>query len=202
MTHLWEVVDVATSNLKASSRPRSNPHDVSNESANNDLASTTMSLPSSPVVKDLPSKIGLDSKPKPPLSSIDRKLSASLLERSGSSGGSRSGVVAKMHFLEGFRHTLRPRTKSDDLGDDGAFFKMEPTTAKTPTPPPTTAAAATPTTTSPTKHTLESSLSSGVTSLDKAGAGLIRRWSETTSSTKNTISEQVCPKHTDSVTRR
>ena len=98
--------------------------------------------------------------------------------------------------------SLRPRTKSDDLGDDGAFFKMEPTTAKTPTPPPTTAAAATPTTTSPTKHTLESSLSSGVTSLDKAGAGLIRRWSETTSSTKNTISEQVCPKHTDSVTRR
>jgi hypothetical protein len=43
-----------------------------------------------------------------------------------------------MHFLDGFRHTLRPRTKSDDLGDEGGFFKLEPATATTTTSTPTT----------------------------------------------------------------
>ena len=198
MNHLWEVVDVATSSLKASSqaRPRSNPNDLSDTS--NDLASATMSLPSSPVVKDLPTRLGLglDSKPKP--GPMDRKLSASLLERSGSSGGSKSSVVAKMHFLEGFRHTLRPRTKSDDLGDDGTFFKMDSTTTtttKTSTTATTSTTKPSPTalTVSTTKHSLEGTLSSEgpPSSSDKAGTGLIRRWSETTSTAKNQLNEQV-----------
>ena len=204
MNHLWEVVDVATSSLKASSqaRPRSNPNDLSDTS--NDLSATTMSLPSSPVVKDLPTRLGLglglDSKPKPGPSPMDRKLSASLLERSGSSGGSKSSVVAKMHFLEGFRHTLRPRTKSDDLGDDGTFFKMDSTTTttthKTLTTTSTTMSKTSPTTmTVPSnKHSLEGTLSSDgpASSTDKAGTGLIRRWSETTSTAKNQLSDQVC----------
>ena len=197
MTHLWEVVDVATSNLKtpAPSRPRSNPHEFGPDP--NDLASKTMSLPSSPVVKDQPGKIGLDSKPKFIPNSIDRKLSASLLERSGS--GASKSVVAKMHFLDGFRHTLRPRTKSDDLGDEGAFFKLEPTPTQTSlnlTSSSKPSQTSLTTMTSSTKPSLESSLSSGGANgpPEKVGAGLIRRWSETTSSAKNQnqIPEQVC----------
>jgi hypothetical protein len=194
MTHLWEVVDVATSSLKASAqvRPRSNPHDMSESS--NDPATTTMSLPSSPVVKDLPTKLGLDSKPKPHPNPMDRKLSASLLERSGSSGGSKSSVVAKMHFLDGFRHTLRPRTKSDDLGDDGTFFKMDATPSTTATSS-TTATTRTVVTTATTKPSLETSLSSGgsgsASPSDKVGTGLIRRWSETTSTSKTPSTDHV-----------
>ena len=176
MTHLWEVVDVATTSLKAptNNRPRSNPNDYPLDGT--DLCSKTMSLPSSPVVKEQPCK--LESKTKFIPTSIDRKLSASLLERSGSSGGSKS-VVAKMHFLDGFRHTLRPRTKSDDLGEEGAFFKLDQAPASLTSGNGTKPA---------NKTVLESSLSSsGATNgpAEKVGAGLIRRWSETTSSAKN-----------------
>ena len=197
MTHLWEVVDVATSNLKAptSTRPRSNPNDFPADGS--DPYSKTMSLPSSPVVKEQPGIKIADTKPKFIPTSIDRKLSASLLERSGSSSGTGSkGVVAKMHFLDGFRQTLRPRTKSDDFGEEGGFFKLEATTATTTstTTSATTTAAKTAVTSSSNKQYLESSLSSGGGSGngEKVGVGLIRRWSETTSSSgKNPVAEQV-----------
>jgi hypothetical protein len=165
-----------------------------------------MSLPSSPVVKDQPGIKIADTKPKFIPSSIDRKLSASLLERSGSSSGTGSkGVVAKMHFLDGFRQTLRPRTKSDDFGDEGGFFKLDATSALTTT---TTATTSTTTTaksamtSSSNKPYLESSLSSGGGSgngaSEKVGVGLIRRWSETTSSSgKNPAGEQVGFKQRD-----
>ena len=58
--------------------------------------------------------------PEPKKYGTDRKMSGSLLERHGS-GGAKS-VVAKMNFLDGFRHTLRPRTKSDDFSDDRGMF--------------------------------------------------------------------------------
>ena len=180
MTHLWEVVDVATTSLKAptttNSRPRSNPNDYPLDGA--DLCSKTMSLPSSPVVKEQPGK--LEAKTKFIPTSIDRKLSASLLERSGSSGGSKS-VVAKMHFLDGFRQTLRPRTKSDDFGEEGAFFKLDQAPATLTSGNGATAKQA-------SKTILECSLSSSAAAngpSEKVGAGLIRRWSETTSSAKS-----------------
>jgi hypothetical protein len=161
-----------------------------------------MSLPSSPVVKEQPGIKIADTKPKFIPSSIDRKLSASLLERSGSSSGTAGskGVVAKMNFLDGFRQTLRPRTKSDDFGDEGGFFKLEATTTSTTTTTTsTTTAAKTALTSSSNKQYLESSLSSGGGSCtsgngqsEKVGVGLIRRWSETTSSSgKNPVGEQV-----------
>jgi len=124
MSHLWEVVDVATSNLKSlnANRPRSNPNHYLQDG--NDLATKTMSLPSSPVVKDQPGKVYQNTKPFPP--TLDRKLSASQLERSGNGSGSVSRTVAaKMQFLEGFRQTLRTRTKSDDFIEEANLFKQE-----------------------------------------------------------------------------
>ncbi len=182
MSHLWEVVDVATSNLKAlnATRPRSNPNNFLQDG--NDLVSTTMSLPSSPVVKDQPRKLDSKLKPHPP--TLDRKLSASQLERSGSGSGSRS-VSAKMQFLEGFRQTLRPRTKSDDFSEEITELKQVLDLEKL--PPKKVFHGV-----SSAKPNLESSLSSSgaVPANEKTGAGLIRRWSETTSSAKN-CGEQV-----------
>lgn len=181
MSHLWEVVDVATSNLKAlnANRPRSNPNNFLQDGI--DLASKTMSLPSSPVVKDQPGK--LDHKPKPYPPTLDRKLSASMLERSGSGSGNVSrSVTAKMQFLEGFRQTLRPRTKSDDFSEEAAELKQELDLGKI----------APKQGVSSVKPNLETSLSSSgaIPAPEKIGTGLIRRWSETTSSAKNS-GEQV-----------
>ena len=174
MSHLWEVVDVATSNLKAlnANRPRSNPNNFLQDGI--DLASKTMSLPSSPVVKDHPGK--LDHKPKPYPPTLDRKLSASMLERSGSGNVSRS-AAPKMQFLEGFRQTLRPRTKSDDFSEEATELKKELDLGKV-TPKQGV---------SSVKPNLETSLSSSgaIPATEKTGTGLIRRWSETTSSAKN-----------------
>jgi hypothetical protein len=98
MTHLWEVVDVATKTQLTSSK--SDPKAKYADDA-------AASLPTSPVTTATDHSVGINELKK----SISTGATATAERKSSQS---------KLHFLEGFRSTLtRPRTKSDDFsGED------------------------------------------------------------------------------------
>lgn len=159
---MWEVVDVATSNLKSlkANRPRSNPNDLPQDGTDHD--SKTLSLPSSPVVKEQPRSLR-DQKSR---TNMDLKLSGH-----GSSTAGVKTVVSKRPFLEGFRQTLKPRSKSDEFSEEA---KQDPESDKS--------TAQSPTGSTGGKPYLETSL--GVEGAEKAPSGLVKRWSETPSTAK------------------
>lgn len=93
----------ATSNLKSPNvnRPRSNPNGSPKDGL--DFTSKPLSLPSSPIVREQPRKLS-DQKLQPYPSTLDSKLA-----------DSKNGI---MPFLEGFRQTLKPKSKSDEVSED------------------------------------------------------------------------------------
>ena len=90
------------------------------------------------------------------------------MKKSNSTGTSSSG--GKKNFLDGFRHTLRPRTRSDDFTDDKGQFRPDGLA----------------TIMANVKTESEQEKNPAVTaSKPPNGSGLIRRWSESAPNKNN-----------------